>query len=137
VKVYLAGPINGCSDEECVYWRERAKTMLPEHECIDPMRRDYRGTETNAYVRLVHQDKEDIDRCDVLLVHYTRPSVGTAMEILYAWERNKFVILVHTTGQPLSPWLLYHKHSQFDTLEAAAAYINDRLSSVAKHAAAG
>ena len=26
--VYLAGPINGCSDEECMVWRARARQLL-------------------------------------------------------------------------------------------------------------
>ncbi len=131
MKIYLAGATRGCRDDECITWRQRVKALLPGHECIDPMRRDYRRNETNAYALLVNQDKEDIDGCDVLFANYIKPSATTAMEILYAFERQKVVVLVNSTRQPLSPWLLYHRHALFDTLEDAATYVNDRLSCVA------
>ena len=46
MKVYLCGPIAGCTDEECMDWRENAKTILHNANIstLDPMRRDYRGT---------------------------------------------------------------------------------------------
>ena len=28
LKVYLAGPINGCTDEECKAWRAQARGMI-------------------------------------------------------------------------------------------------------------
>jgi len=30
MKVYLCGPINGCTDEECKNWRETVKAQLPD-----------------------------------------------------------------------------------------------------------
>jgi len=43
MKIYLAGGINGLSDQECREWREKAKGLLPGHAILDPMDRDYRG----------------------------------------------------------------------------------------------
>ena len=88
------------------------------------MVRDYRGLERDEFVAIVEKDKTDIDSCDILLVNYVEPSVGTSMEILYAWERGKVVMLVALSDQDLSPWLLYHSHKFFFTLEDAASYIN-------------
>jgi hypothetical protein len=34
--------------------------------------------------------------------------VGTSMEILYGWERNKVVVIVVPDGPAPSPWLVYH-----------------------------
>ncbi len=106
MKVYLCGPIFGCTDEECKDWREAAKKVLPD--TLDPMRKDYRGRTDEFYVELVESDKQDIDESGALLVNYDKPSVGTSMEILYAWEREKPVIVVAKKDTPISPWLKYH-----------------------------
>lgn len=103
---YLCGPINGCTDEECMNWRERAKEVLKN--TIDPMTRDYRGREDDCVAEIVEGDKHDILECDVVLVNYDKPSVGTSMEILFAWQANKKVIVVATKGTRISPWLRYH-----------------------------
>ena len=40
------------------------------------------------------------------------------METLYAWERQKFVVIV-SDGKILSPWYLYHCTKLVDTLDDA------------------
>ncbi len=112
-KVYLAGPIDGCTDDECKNWRnEIIADRLLEWHCLDPMRRDYRGKE-NLYREIVELDKLVIRNSDVVLVNYTnlKPgSAGTAMEIIYAWTLGKPVVLVYGADNPWppSPWLQYH-----------------------------
>lgn len=118
MKPYLCGPINGCSDEEATGWRTRAKALFPD--ALDPMRRDFRGQEAANVSEIVEGDKHDIDGCDALLVWHERPSVGTAMEVLYAWERGKRVVVIDRSGWPLSPWLVYHAHAVTTSLELAA-----------------
>jgi len=123
--VYLAGAINGCSDSEAIDWRTYCTTSLGiiGISTIDPMSRDYRGREDQCVNEIVELDKLDIDNCDAMIVSYQRPSVGTSMEILYAWERGKPVI-VFTDTKSISPWLRYHSshivNSIDDALELAA-----------------
>jgi len=117
MKVYLCGPINGCTDEECKNWREYAKTVLSD--TLDPMRRDYRGRELECVNEIVEKDKLDIMECDVLLVNYDKPSVGTSMEILFAWEQHIPVIVVSKKDVKLSPWLIYHSNTIVNTFEEA------------------
>lgn len=119
MKVYLAGPINGCTDEECKDWREAAKRILPD--TLDPMTRDYRGREDECFAEIVELDKEDILQAGLVLVNYDKPSVGTSMEILYAWERGIPVILVARADSKLSPWLRYHVSRIFHSFEDAFA----------------
>lgn len=121
MKVYLAGAINGCTDQQCKDWRAQAKEKLPD--CADPMDRDYRGVEDFHAADIVENDKNDINNSDVLLVMYERPSVGTSMEVLYAWEAEKHVVIVNNSGQTLSPWLIYHSHQIFRTLDTALQYL--------------
>lgn len=108
MKIYLGGPINGCTDAECKDWREAARTVLKvfNHTTIDPMARDYRGREDSCFQEIVDLDKEDIQAADVLLMNCPTPSVGTSMEVLYGHSIGKRVLIV-ATGR-VSPWLLAH-----------------------------
>lgn len=122
MKVYLCGPINGRSDDDCKGWREYVKERLPD--TLDPMARDYRGRELEPGIAdvIVAGDEEDIRNSDVLLVYYDKPSVGTAMEIRMAVkEMGKRVVLVDKSVKPLSPWLIHHCPEVYKSLDEAIA----------------
>lgn len=117
MKIYLAGPINGCSDNECKDWRACATQLLGADNVFDPMCRDYRGREQEPGIAaaIVEQDKADIRASSGVLVYYDRPSVGTSMEVLYAWACGIPVFVIDATGVGgrLSPWLVYHATGVF------------------------
>lgn len=121
MKIYLAGPINGCTDAEANDWRTAVKKIHPD--CLDPMARDYRGKEAESVNAIVEGDKADIDQCDAVLVYFEKPSVGTAMEVLYAWERKTPVVVINRSGKPVSPWLVYHACAVVDSIEAAFKFL--------------
>lgn len=128
LRVYLSGPINGCNDDECQTWRLWFHERLPKsmnYWAIDPMARDYRGREEECYREIVELDKRDIKSCDVMLVMYTRPSVGTSMEVLYAWSLGIPVILIDESIQRLSPWMRYHATTIVETKEQALEKLQD------------
>lgn len=122
--VYLCGPINGRSDDDCNGWREYAKERLPR--TLDPMARDYRGRELEPGIaaEIVEKDKWlDILWCSALLVYYDKPSVGTSMEVFLAWLLGIRIVLVDKSGKPLSPWLIYHCHESYKSLDEAIAVL--------------
>lgn len=121
MKVYLCGPINGCADAECTDWRVEATLHFPD--AIDPMKRDYRGVELTAYREIVDLDKRDIRMSDVVLVNYVKPSVGTSMEMFYAWTLGIPVIVIADPAASISPWLRYHSASIVHTVADAVAKI--------------
>lgn len=127
MRVYLAGPINGCTDKEAKGWRAYVSELLAPAGVVvfDPMVRDYRGRELEPgiAVQIVEQDKADIHAVDTVLVCFEKPSVGTSMEVLYAWGIGKGVIIVNLSKNPLSPWLLYHSDVQVESLEEAVELI--------------
>lgn len=125
MKVYLCGSIAGCTDEECKDWREYVKKELGAENCLDPMRRDYRGcTDTSVYPEIVDGDKVDILSSDIVLVYFTGPSVGTIMEILFAWMNHRTVYLVYPFDQTtMSPWLFHHTTVRFTKIEDAVRRI--------------
>lgn len=121
MRVYLAGPINGCTDAEAMDWREEMKRRLPRFEWIDPMDRDYRGKEAENVRSIVEADLADIYRADALLVYAMRPSWGTAMEIVYARDFLKPILVV---APPLpSPWLEYHATQVVGSLMEAESFL--------------
>lgn len=117
--VYLCGPINGRTDADCIDWREKAKTLLGATR--DPMDRDYRGREQEPGIEvdIVENDKADILECRAIVVMFDKPSVGTAMEVLFADTHGVAVHVINASGKPLSPWMTYHATAIHDTLEAA------------------
>lgn len=117
--VYLCGPINGCTDAECNDWRAFAKERLPFTR--DPMKRDYRGREAESYREIVELDKLDVRQCDVILANCPKPSVGTSMEILLAWQLGKPVVVV--APEPCSPWLRYHSTKVCQSMSEAVDWI--------------
>lgn len=120
-RVYLCGPINGCNDGEANDWRTWVKERLPKStRAIDPMVRDYRGRESESYREIVELDKRDIRMCDVVVVMYTRPSVGTSMEIFYAWTLGIPVVVINESESATSPWLVYHSTSTVSRSELMA-----------------
>lgn len=123
--IYLCGPINGCTDEECTSWRELVKSKV----CVtlDPMRRDYRGREAECVNEIVTLDKVDIANSDVLLVNYDKPSVGTAMEVYLAFTSGKLVVVVARPDTVISPWMRYHSHAILHSFESAIDFIEQTL----------
>jgi hypothetical protein len=121
--IYLCGPINGRTDADCMDWRAKAKSLIASTK--DPMDRDYRGRELEPGIpmEIVENDKEDILFCTGVLVFFDKPSVGTSMEVLFAYEHGIQVHVVNASDKPLSPWLIYHATAIHQTLEAACAAV--------------
>ena len=118
VKVYLSGPMDGCTDEEKKAWRNQVKEIFPGS--IDPCRHNYENPDYlgKLHHEIVELDKRDIRNCDVLLVRYLRPSAGTCMEILYAWMLGKPVVIWCDKDTILSPWVSYHSTSIVHSFDA-------------------
>lgn len=131
-KVYLAGPMDGRTDDECRIWRRVAAAMLQPLESLDPVRRDYRYTEVDRALaaKIVDDDKADILASAAVLVHYDRPSVGTSMEIMFAFQHDVPVYLLNVSGTArISPWLIHHARGRvfYDMPGACAAILQDVL----------
>lgn len=132
--LYLAGPIKDRSDEQCKEWRAMITASWTAFATLDPTRRMARGREHEQEVmeRIVRQDKLDIDRCNAVLVYWDgTPSVGTSMEVLYAHQRGKPVVVaapgVEDPASDLSLWLRYHSTSIQPTFEGAHRVLSQIL----------
>jgi hypothetical protein len=148
-KVYLCGGIKDVSREEASEWRTKAVNELEyqgnttilkilggpdvtrnidsitNFKCLNPMRRNFRSNEWQSQNEIVTLDKKDIIECDILLVNATKPSWGTAMEVLFGFEKHK--VIVAFTGsdneKDWNPWLGFHATKLTKTLDEALDYI--------------
>lgn len=126
MRIYLAGPINHCDDAQASGWRQQAAQALHDFEVLDPMRRDYRGREQAHYREIVHSDLIDVRGCDLVLANCWRPSVGTAMEIVYATLADVRVYVVVPDLRTAHPWLAFHATRLFDSLSEALNAVRER-----------
>ena len=105
MKVALEGPINACSDSECISWRSEVIMALSDvAEFHNPMDFDCRGREAELEQELVDFDTAGIASSDVILVLAEKPGWGTAMAVQIAWSMHKHIVVVHSGDNP-SPWL--------------------------------
>ncbi len=125
-KIYLCGPIMDCSSDEQSSWRQRAKEQLGEKFVIlDPMRRNFRDHEIDSANEIVDFDLQDVRDADILLVNYSKPSIGTSMEVFYAGhDLGKFIIAFNPAPfQDLSPWMVKFCTKILPSLDDALRYI--------------
>ena len=125
-KIYLCGPIMDCSGEESSTWRQRAKERLAgRFVLLDPMRRNFRDKEIDSANEIVEFDLQDVRDADILLVNYSKASIGTAMEVFYASHHlGRFVIAFSPEPfQDMSPWMVKFCTKILPDLDAALAYI--------------
>jgi nucleoside 2-deoxyribosyltransferase len=129
-KIYLCGPIMDEVDGQAREWRQKAKELLGgRFVLLDPMRRNFKDREVDSANEIVEFDLQDVRDADIVLVNYSKSSIGTAMEVFYAsHDLNKFVIAFSPfTFQDCSPWMVKYCTKILPTLERAAAYIREHF----------
>lgn len=150
--VYLAGAIAGLSGHSATQWRVDAALRLHDHgiETLDPMRakqalgaqahisadfRDY--SERGAFFTsrgIMVRDFNDVKRCDALLVNLlglTKPSLGTVMELAWAYVMQKpAVVAIESAGNPHDNHPMIHEATPFrvttldEAIDAVAVILN-------------
>jgi len=125
-KIYLSGPIMDCTPGESKDWRTRAKERLAGRFMIlDPMRRNFRDREIDSSNEIVEFDLQDVRDADIILVNYSKPSIGTAMEVFFAaHDLGKFVIAFSPAEfKDCSPWMVRYCTKILKGLDEAIDYI--------------
>jgi nucleoside 2-deoxyribosyltransferase len=134
INIYLSGGIKGLTDEQAYGWRKAVikhyqlatggfghSGMAPEElqassKCLHygvniivPSRMQYRDDVDlkSASLWVIKRDKISITQSDIVLTYCPVPSWGTAMEIMYAHELDKWIVVICDDDNP-SPWLVAH-----------------------------
>jgi nucleoside 2-deoxyribosyltransferase len=129
-KIYLSGPIMDEHPDLAATWRERARLELRDHfTLLDPMRRNFKDREVDSANEIVEFDLQDVRDADILLVNYSKTSIGTAMEVFYAaHDLGKFVVAFSPFEfRDCSPWMVRYCTKILPSLDAAVAYIRDHF----------
>jgi len=111
-------------------WRERAKEGLRDQfVLLDPMRRNFKDREVDSANEIVEFDLQDVRDADILLVNYSKTSIGTSMEVFFAaHDLGKFVVAFSPFGfQDCSPWMVRYCTKILPSLDAAIAYLRDHF----------
>lgn len=124
--IYLCGPIMDESQHRAREWRRIAHRRLDQYFVVlDPMRRNFKDREVDSANEIVEFDLQDVRDADLLLVNYSKPSIGTAMEVFYAsHDLGKFVVAFSPFSfKECSPWMVRFCTKILPSLEAALDYI--------------
>ena len=133
-KIYLSGPIMDEHTEQATTWRELAKAWLQDRfVLLDPMRRNFKDREVDSANEIVEFDLQDVRDADIVLVNYSKTSIGTAMEVFYAaHDLGKFVVAFSPFSfKDSSPWMVKHCTKILPSLDDAISYIRDNF--ITKH----
>ena len=124
--IYLAGPVEGCSDQEIHSWRVKTKlSLLPGIVGVNPDRIDNETPEC-----IIIQNYLDAKSCDAILAYLPkeitdrRASYGTVFEIAWGYSMQKPVIIVSDDDYVHSHPVLKMSGVHFTELDDAIKYIN-------------
>jgi nucleoside 2-deoxyribosyltransferase len=121
---YLAGPLN--HDTKLGYnWRERASSILSAYEgkIKDPSKFEP-GIDEDP-VKCVELDKEMIKESDIVVVNLEdigdNPSIGTPMEMMYAFESNIDLFVI---GYSNHNWVEAHADKKFESFDEFIKFVD-------------
>lgn len=115
VKIYLSGGMGSLSFEEQSKWRRQViEAITYNYDCkkkpvfFNPV--NYYNFEEVRYRserEVMEFDLNALRNSNLIVVNFNDPkSIGTAMELMLAKERNTPVIGFGVNGQTIHPWLL-------------------------------
>jgi nucleoside 2-deoxyribosyltransferase len=133
MKIYLCGPIMDETCEVARDWRQRAhKALGSRFQILDPMRRNFKDREVDSANEIVEFDLQDVREADIVLVNYSKASIGTSMEVFYAsHDLGKFVVAFSPfTFKDSNPWMVRFCTKILPSLDDAISYIVDHFISL-------
>lgn len=111
-RIYLAGPITSLTESQASGWRRNAADYFAKFniECFSPMR-DTKSLPENTPIcgqteygctfttskGVMSRDYFDVKRADLIFVNFLgskQTSIGTVMEVAWAWQMQKPIVVV-------------------------------------------
>ena len=129
--VYLAGPIEGCSDNEINQWRQKCFLAFNDNIVgISPYRGEREEDDSESQKRIIMKNYMDTKNCDLILaylpkeINARRHSYGTTFGIAWGYSLQKPVIIVSDDVAVHDHPLMNMSGCMFWDLEDAIDYIN-------------
>lgn len=95
MKIYLAGPIEICSEDEILVWRNYVENKLKNsYKIITP--KYHLGSDSEIF----ENTRTNVEECDIVFAHLPkainqrRSSYGTIFEVAYGHALKKRVIVI-------------------------------------------
>ena len=95
MKIYLAGPIEICSEDEILVWRNYVESKLKDsYQIITP--KYHLGSDSEIF----ENTRTNVEECDIVFAHLPkainerRASYGTIFEVAYGHALKKRVIII-------------------------------------------
>lgn len=126
MKIYLAGPIEGCSFDEIKVWRNYTRHQLSNYDCVEPRDNLIDSKE------IFNSNKKDVENTDITFaflpknINFKRTSYGTIFEISYAYSIGKKVIIVSDDDYVHSHPVMKEIGVHFLTLDTAIKYLRNK-----------
>ena len=131
MKVYLAGPIEICSEDEILVWRNYVSNRIKDKvEIIEP--KYHLGSDPEIF----ENTRSNVEECDVVFAHLPkainerRASYGTIFEVAYGHALNKRVIVI-------SDDKFVHEHPVMNQISEMYYSLDAALSSISPPSTAG
>ena len=132
INIYLAGPIEGCDNNEINDWRNKAKDdFLDGIKGINPYRAEEVGEmNSEKSKRIITKNFMDVKRCDGILamlpkkINERRPSYGTTFEIAWGYMLQKPVWIITDDDFVRNHPLMKHSSMIFKEMDDAIDHIN-------------
>jgi hypothetical protein len=119
INLYLAGTIY--NDEPGKSWKKRLIQELDSsmYKSFDP------DPVNECNNTMIARDKYEITNCNIFVAYIERPTFGTSMEILHAFNQQTTPIIVINPGLKYQNdlWLKYHSHLICDNITECADHI--------------
>jgi nucleoside 2-deoxyribosyltransferase len=101
-RIYLAGPVSGCTQDEIRDWRDAVKANWQtvfdfDDPADDHLPRDP-GVEDYDDYEIVVRDQQSIARCDGVVANMWKESIGTALGVFQACVQGKPVAVADPNG---------------------------------------
>ena len=101
-RIYLAGPISGCTLDEVRRWRDALKANWRsvfdfDDPADDHLPRVIEGDDYDDY-EIVVRDQQSIARCDGVVANMWKESIGTALGVFQACVQGKPVAVADPNG---------------------------------------
>ncbi len=89
-KIYLAGPISGCNDEQKHGWRRRIRARWGgQYRFLDPTDSLVKEDAAQSAFEIVKREGEALEACNAVLANMWKESIGTAIGVYHARALGK------------------------------------------------
>ena len=129
--VYLAGPIEGCNNNEINQWRSKCNLSFDDFILgINPYRAEMSNDTPEARKRIMMKNYMDTKKSDLVFAYLPkeindrRHSYGTTFEIAWGYSMQKPVVIVSDDPQVHHHPLIDMSGAKFWDLEEAVDYVN-------------